>query len=900
MAPSLGAFGVERSACRCNFARVRRLVVALTVFCAVFVTTGYAATTHSIALFPSASTPHRQGFVRIINHSDQTGTVHITGIDDAGDEYGPVELSLNAQATVHFNSWDVEEGNPDKGIAGALGAGEGDWRLRLESELAVQVVSYIRTGDGFVTAMHEVVPSQEGLYHARFFNPASNVSQVSRLRLINSGDEAVEVTVKGRDDTGQAAPGGEVRLTLAPGEARDVSAQALEAGGEGLVGGLGDGSGKWQLFIAAGGAIEVMSLLESPMGHLSNLSGPGLRDLSEGKLELPLFLSASGAKREGFARLLNHSEASGTVRIYGIDDEGAESGPVMLTLKPGAVAHFNSTDLEQGNTAKGLVGALGAGTGSWRLRLYSELDIEALGYVRAADGFVTTMHERVRENAMRHHVAFFNPGSNASQVSRLRLVNPGEDEVAVTITGRDDDGESAPGCEVSLTLGPGEAREMGAQDLERGGEGLAGSLGDGSGKWQLFVTADGAIEVMNLLRSPTGHLVNLSASSQTRVLSETCTGPAVDIPDAALRRAVQQALGKPGGARITLVEMAGLTGLWAVGNGIHSLAGLQYATGLTWLDLENNHISDISPLARLTALNDLDLTVNQISDISPLTRLTALEELFLGYNQISDISPLVGLTAISVLHLYKNQISDVSPLARLTALEGLEIYENQISDISPLADLPALHWMFLDNNQISDISPLAGLTTLGELHLYSNKISDISPLAGLIGLYRLELHDNQISDISPLAGLTRLYRLELHDNQISDISPLAGLIGLYRLELHDNQISDIAPLAGLTTLGELHLYGNQISDIAPLAGLTTLGELHLYGNQISDIAPLAGLTGLWRLGLGQNYITDIDPLVSNWGLGSGDEVNLESNPLSDRSRHVHIPALRARGVTVTY
>ena len=98
----------------------------------------------------------------------------------------------------------------------------------------------------------------------------------------------------------------------------------------------------------------------------------------------------------------------------------------------------------------------------------------------------------------------------------------------------------------------------------------------------------------------------------------------------------------------------------------------------------------------------------------------------------------------------------------------------------------------------------------------------------------------------------------------------------------------------------MHLYGNQISDISPLAGLTTLGELHLYGNQISDIAPLAGLTGLWRLGLGQNYITDIDPLVSNWGLGSGDEVNLESNPLSDRSRHVHIPALRARGVTVTY
>ena len=52
--------------------------------------------------------------------------------------------------------------------------------------------------------------------------------------------------------------------------------------------------------------------------------------------------------------------------------------------------------------------------------------------MRTADGFVTTMHERVRESARRHRVPFFNPGSNASQVSRRRLINPTEAEVAVT------------------------------------------------------------------------------------------------------------------------------------------------------------------------------------------------------------------------------------------------------------------------------------------------------------------------------------------------------------------------------------------------------------------------------------------------------------------------------------
>ena len=130
------------------------------------------------------------------------------------------------------------------------------------------------------------------------------------------------------------------------------------------------------------------------------------------------------------------------------------------------------------------------------------------------------MHERVRESAMRHHVGFFNPGSNASQVSRLRLVNPGEEEVEVTIKGRDDDGEPAPGGAVTLTLAPGKSREVAARELESGGDGLAGSLGDGSGKWQLFVSADGVIEVMSLLRSPTGHLANLSAAGVAGIVSE--------------------------------------------------------------------------------------------------------------------------------------------------------------------------------------------------------------------------------------------------------------------------------------------------------------------------------------------------------------------------------------------
>lgn len=230
-----------------------------------------------LALFPPASHPNWQGFARIVNHSPMSGTAYITGIDDEGIEHGPVELFLKANATSHFNSTDLEGGNPDKGLSGGLGDGEGDWRLYFESGLDIELLSYVRTDDGFVTAMHELVPVEGMRHHIRFFNPGSNRGQVSRLRLINPTNDRVEVTIEGRDDDGETAPEGPVRLTLESREARTLTAQALESGTDELVGRLGDGKGKWQLFVSADGAIHVMSLLQSPTGQLANLSGRGIR-----------------------------------------------------------------------------------------------------------------------------------------------------------------------------------------------------------------------------------------------------------------------------------------------------------------------------------------------------------------------------------------------------------------------------------------------------------------------------------------------------------------------------------------------------------------------------------------------------------------------------------------------
>ena len=237
------------------------------------------------------------------------------------------------------------------------------------------------------------------------------------------------------------------------------------------------------------------------------------RWLSPAPQSLPFVTAASNRSRPGFVRIVNHSEGAGTVAIRAIDDSGERFGPVSLRLEAREAVHFSSADLEKGNADKGLPAGVGDGTGNWRLELSSGLAIEALAYIRTPDGFVTSMHEvaaAVDQESNRYHVPFVNPGSNPNQQSLLRLINPGSGSAGIVITGVDDAGDEAPLGEVSLTLEAGASRMLSVRDLERGGTGLSGRLGDGTGKWRLSVSGDRPLQVMSLLQLPTGHLANLS------------------------------------------------------------------------------------------------------------------------------------------------------------------------------------------------------------------------------------------------------------------------------------------------------------------------------------------------------------------------------------------------------
>ena len=132
-----------------------------------------------------------QGFVRVINRSGEAGAVRIEAWDDGGRARRSGDARHRGARDEALQLRRPGGGQRGQGpVGGASGAGEGDWRLELISALDIEVLGYIRTRDGFLTAMHDMAPSGESGHRVVTFNPGRNVNQVSRLRVVNPGAEA--------------------------------------------------------------------------------------------------------------------------------------------------------------------------------------------------------------------------------------------------------------------------------------------------------------------------------------------------------------------------------------------------------------------------------------------------------------------------------------------------------------------------------------------------------------------------------------------------------------------------------------------------------------------------------------------------------------------------------------
>ena len=308
-------------------------------------------------------------------------------------------------------------------------------------------------------------------------------------------------------------------FSLFPNESKQLNSRNLEDGNpsKGLSGALGDGTGKWHLTATSDVDLEVMSLIRTPDGFLTNLSGVAPTDAT-GSHRIYYANPASETEQVTFLRIVNKTTGTGSTTISGIDDNGnaAPGGVVQFQLGPLQAKQLLATDLENGNAGKGLTGALGDGAGKWQLTVTADMDIAVMNLIRTADGFLTNLSRVAPKSATNTtEVYLFNPGSNTNQRSLLRIVNTTGTTGTVTITGVDDNGNAASGGSVSFEIGANRGLVLTARDIENGNVsiGLTGALGDGAGKWHLTVESTVDIAVMSLLDTPNGFITNLSRPS---------------------------------------------------------------------------------------------------------------------------------------------------------------------------------------------------------------------------------------------------------------------------------------------------------------------------------------------------------------------------------------------------
>ncbi|EHV4326769.1 type III secretion system effector E3 ubiquitin transferase SspH2 [Salmonella enterica] len=222
-------------------------------------------------------------------------------------------------------------------------------------------------------------------------------------------------------------------------------------------------------------------------------------------------------------------------------------------------------------------------------------------------------------------------------------------------------------------------------------------------------------------------------------------------------------------------------------------------------------------------------------------------------------------SGLEVLTVEDNQLTSLPPLP--SGLEVLTVEDNQLTSLPPL---PAgLVVLTVSGNQLTSLPPLpAGLQTLS---VAGNQLTSLPPLPA--GLQMLLVARNQLTSLPPLpAGLRRLL---VAGNQLTSLPPLPA--GLQVLSVSDNQLTSLPLLpAGLELLT---LERNpQLVRLPPLPeGLQTLS---VDANpQLTRLPALP--SGLQRLYARNNQLTRLPESIT--GLSSEASVNLEGNPLSERT-----------------
>ncbi len=405
------------------------------------------------------------------------------------------------------------------------------------------------------------------------------------------------------------------------------------------------------------------------------------------------------------------------------------------------------------------------------------------------------------------------------------------------------------------------------------------------------------------------------------------SGTVITFSDANFEALIRVTLNKPTG-NITDSDMETITSLSGGGWNISNISGIEYCTNLQTLTLWGNQISNISSLSNLLNLKVIGMDANQIIDIYPLVQNSGIgsgDIVYLTNNPLSSTSintyiPQLEARGVTV-HYGSGTVITFSD-ANFEAL--IRVTLNKPTGNITDSDMETIITITGSNWNISNISGIEYCTNLQTLNLEGNHIVDISDLRSLTGLNWIDLSNNQVDNIYPLvqnSGINNGDHVYLNNNPLNSTSintyipqleargvtvhHNAGTVILFydanfealiRLTL-SKPTGDITD-SDMETIITITGSNWNISDISEIIYCTNLQTLNLEHNQITGIGDLIGLTNLNWIDLSSNLIVNINALVQNSGIGNGDIVYLNNNPLNSTSINTYIPQLEARGVTV--
>ncbi|EDY0985386.1 E3 ubiquitin--protein ligase, partial [Salmonella enterica] len=195
----------------------------------------------------------------------------------------------------------------------------------------------------------------------------------------------------------------------------------------------------------------------------------------------------------------------------------------------------------------------------------------------------------------------------------------------------------------------------------------------------------------------------------------------------------------------------------------------------------------------------------------------------------------------------------------------LVIPDNNLTSLPALP--PELRTLEVSGNQLASLPVLP--PGLRELSLFGNPLTHLPALPS--GLCKLWVFGNQLTSLPTLPP--GLQDLSVSDNQLASLPALPS--ELCKLWAYNNRLTSLPALP--PGLQELSVSDNQLTSLPALP--SELEELMVSGNRLTRLPVLP--SGLRSLSVFGNRLTRLPESIT--GLSSEATVNLEGNPLSERT-----------------